>query len=313
MRANDPRYLRSAVGDPLKNINFDTSIGTPDLWDTTIPIEQSVQQQSQSKFPWMTAINSVIPYTRPNYQLNRPDLSPEMMAMGFNNQEPVQARTVQPQLSTPYDVSFQDLLNRNQGDFRSMERLSQYNPAILSQLGAQKYAANQQVLGEQFRQNQAEKDKVYGENRNTLNQAQLTNLGILNQQAEKQDMAKTKTKAEAVNIAQSIADKMAKYKEEQMISKVGENKSQYRIDPSTGRAINMNELMQWNIAGNPTAQSRSSISGIPDDWMELVDAKTGQFAGTRKKTAEELKGGMKSGGKLIARNGAIVKALKTIK
>jgi len=270
------------------------------------PITDDAIKQKQ-KFPWMDAINGIIPYARPNYQLDRPDLSPEMMAMGFNNQEPVQARTVQPQLSSPYDISYQDILNKNQGDFRAMSRMSQNNPAFLSQLASQKYGANQQVLGEQFRANQAEKDKVYGENRNLLNQSQLQNLQILDQQYQRQDAAKSKTKEEAINIAKSISDKMAKYKEEQMISNLEQNRYNYRFD-NNGRAINMNQLAQWNMAGNMSTPSSTHGELAPglEDYYDLY----GRRIGTKAIPKEQQ---LKNGKKLSARNGAIVKALKNIK
>jgi len=270
------------------------------------PITDDAIKQKQ-KFPWMDAINGIIPYARPNYQLDRPDLSPEMMAMGFNNQEPVQARTVQPQLSSPYDISYQDILNKNQGDFRAMSRMSQNNPAFLSQLASQKYGANQQVLGEQFRANQAEKDKVYGENRNLLNQSQLQNLQILDQQYQRQDAAKSKTKEEAINIAKSISDKMAKYKEEQMISNLEQNRYNYRFD-NNGRPINMNPLAQWNMAGNMSTPSSTHGELAPglEDYYDLY----GRRIGTKAIPKEQQ---LKNGKKLSARNGAIVKALKNIK
>ena len=70
-------------------------------------------------------------------------------------------RVIVPQLRNPYDISLQDILNENQADYRSQQRMIGNNPAAQSMLNAQKYAANQKVLGEQFRLNQANKDPVY--------------------------------------------------------------------------------------------------------------------------------------------------------
>jgi len=266
------------------------------------------QTTSQNKVPWMDAINAVVPYLRPNNQLDRPDLTPEMMAMGFNNQEPVQARQFQPQLDVPYDISYQDILNKNQGDIRAAERMYQNNPAFLAQLNAQKYSANQQVLGEQFRQNQNEKNQVYNQNRNTLNQAQLTNLGIMDKQYERQTSAKVKTQEEALNISKSISDKLSRYKEEQQISNLEQQRYNYRFD-NNGRPINMNPFAQFNPAGTPT-RTGGGMGDIPSDWMMLRDEQ-GNFQGTKRRT-KDPNDNAKNGKKIIARNGSIVRALKTI-
>ena len=124
--------------------------------------------------------NMVLPFIRPTDQegLDYNQLMGEMYALSNNQVDPVQAQTYQPDLNTPYDISYQDQLNANQSDYRSIQRLSGYNPAAQAIINAQKYSANEKVLGEQFRANQAMKDKVFAENRNTLNDAKLKNLGI---------------------------------------------------------------------------------------------------------------------------------------
>ena len=261
---------------------------------------------AKSKVPWMDAINAVVPYIRPNYQLEKPDLSAEMMAMGFNQQEPVQARGMHSQLDVPYDISYQDILNKNQGDYRAMSRMAQNNPALLAQMNAQKYDANQQVLGEQFRANQAMKDKVYSQNRDTINKDQLTNLGIMDNQYTRQTSAKAKTQEEAVRIASSISDKLNRYKQEQTLSNLEQQRYNYRFD-NNGRAINMNPLAQFNMSG-ATAQPQSARGELRAGLEDTYDIH-GQRIGTRTAPKEDTS---KNGKKIPARNGAIVRALKTI-
>lgn len=256
-----------------------------------------------NKFPWMDAINAVVPYTRPNYQLDRPDLTAEMMAAGFNQQDPVQARLMHSQLDTPYDISYQDMLNKNQGDFRAMQKMAQNNPAMASMMGAQKYAANQQVLGEQFRQNQAMKDKVYGQNRATINQDQLTNLGIMERQADKQAGAKAKTQEEAIRIASSISDKLNNYKKEQKMSDIEQQRYNFRVD-SSGRPINMNPLAQFNMSGNTATGTSSGASEA-----ERIASYEDYIADYKDKKREDRKARNSTA---TAMNGTIVKALKTI-
>ena len=68
--------------------------------------------------------------------------------------EPVKAQQFQPLLQSPYDISYQDQLNANQADFNEGLKLSSNNPAFQASLLANKYGANEKVLGEQFRQSQ---------------------------------------------------------------------------------------------------------------------------------------------------------------
>jgi hypothetical protein len=169
-----------------------------------------------------------------------------MYAMATNQLEPVDAQGYQPQLSTPYDISYQDQLNANQADYRAAQRMIGYNPAALAQLNAQKYAANTNVLGKQFRDNQEKKDEVFSGNRRELNDAKLKNLQIYDQQYQRQAQALSNTKATGLAAISSVADKYAKNRLENRTLGVMENMYNYRFDPS-GRAINMNAPWQPNI------------------------------------------------------------------
>jgi hypothetical protein len=197
-------------------------------------------------------LNQVLPYLRGSdvEDLDAGQLAGEMYALATNQEQGVQSQLFQPQLSVPYDISLQDIMNENEASFRSQQRLLGYNPAFQSQLNAQKYAANQKVLGEQFRMNQAMKDQVYRENRNLLNQAKLQNLGILDQQYVRQAEAKSKTKATTQAALNSIASKYAQNKLENRTLQVYENMYNYRYDPRF-RAMNMNPLWQPDIKTVP--------------------------------------------------------------
>ena len=251
--------------------------------------KEVIQPVGSKKFPWMTAFNQVIPYLRPTdaQPLDASQLYGEMYALSTNQLEPVRAQTFQPQLSVPYDISLQDILNENEASFRSQQRLFGYNPALQSQLGAQKYTANQRVLGEQFRMNQAMKDQVYRENRNLLNQAKLQNLAILDQQYERQEMAKSKTKATTQAALNSVAAKYAQNRLENRTLQVYENLYNYRFDPRF-RAINMNPLVDFEAM--------------------IANASPAQLAEYRKVFEEKAK---KSSTESV-KNGSIVRSLKSI-
>jgi hypothetical protein len=197
----------------------------------------------------MDAFNRVLPYLRPSdvEELDPRQLLGEMYALSTNQVEPVYAQKFMPQLSTPVDVSLQDILNQNQADYNATQRLTGYNPEALSMLNAQKYQANQRVLGEQFRMNQAERQRVYEQNRNLLNQANLTNLQILDRQQERQATALSKTKETTRRALESISDKFLKNRLQNRTLAVAENLYNYRYDPSF-RTVNMNPLWQPDIA-----------------------------------------------------------------
>lgn len=192
--------------------------------------------------------NQLLEYIRPSDQepFDYGQTMGEQYALATNQLEPVQAQLFKPEIGIPYDISYQDMLNENQADFNAQVRRTGYNPAAQANLNANKYMANQRVLAEQFRANQAMKDRVYGENRNILNQAKLTNLGILDKQYERQAEAMSNTKATTQAALNSISDKLAKHKLENRTLGVYENLYKYRFD-NKGRAINMNPLFQPNI------------------------------------------------------------------
>ena len=250
-----------------------------------------VAPEEKDKFPWMQVANQLIPYLRPSdaEQLDPNQLMGEMFALSQNQEEPVQAQTYQPQLSTPQDISFQDALNANQADFNAVLRQSGYNPEAQASLAAQKYAANQKILADQFRANQGEKQRVYEGNRNVLNDAQLKNLQILDQQYGRQATARSNTKATTQAALNSISSKIAQNKLDNRTLATMENLYNYRFDPSF-RARNMNPLVDFDsMLANASPEDLTSIT-------KRIEEKT-KKSGTTKN---------------VARNGSIVKALKNL-
>ena len=237
--------------------------------DTTSPLQfdprtGNGEERKGGKFDTsiLGAINSAIPYFRPSnaQSLDPRQLAGEMYAMSNNQLDPVYAQTVQPDLTVPHDISFQDMLNANQADYRSAERMVQNNPAALAQLSANKYRANQGVLGEQFRQNQGEKSRVYEQNRGIINQAKLQNLGILDQQQNRQSIAKSNTKAIAQKALESISNKYLQNQLENRTLKTYENLYNYRYD-NKGRTINMNPAWKPSILQLKNGSMVKAIKG----------------------------------------------------
>jgi hypothetical protein len=227
----------------------------------------STASKEDGEFDWMTIANQILPYLRPSdaEELDPRQLSGEMLALAQNQLEPVQAQTFQPQLSTPYDISLQDIMNKNQADYRAAVRNTGYNPAALAILNAQKYAANQQVLGEQFRLNQAMRDKVYGENRAMLNESNLKNLGILDEQYGRQQQALSNTKATAQAALNSISAKYLQNEASNRELQAYENLYNFRSGPK-GIMQNMNPLAQFNTAlGNLSSAQIEEVLKLKKD------------------------------------------------
>jgi len=266
---------------------------------------------------WVDLASQLLPFFRPSDQeaFDVAQLYPEMYALSSNQLEPVQAQGYQPDLGTPYDISYQDQLNANQADYNSMQKMVGYNPAAQSILNAQKYAANTGVLGEQFRANQAMKMGVYDQNRQVLNDAKLKNLDIYDRQYERQSQAKSNTKAVTQAALNSIADKYAKHKLENRELGIYENLYNYRYD-SKGRAINMNAPWQVNVPnvynkGDQTPNMREVYdkNGNFLRW-ERIEKDEATAPSTTDTTTTVVQ--QRYGGKVKSKNGSIVSAYKNL-
>lgn len=254
----------------------------------------------KDKFDWLTLANSILPYFRPTdaEALDPDQLYPEMMALSSNQLEPVQAQQYQPQLQQPYDISLQDQLNEVTAQQRATERLAKGNPAALANIAAQANEAKTKVLGEQFRMNQGMKAQTYNANREELNKAFMTNLGILDQQYVRQAQAKSKTKEVAQAAVNSMASKILNNKLENRTLQTYENLYNYRYD-SKFRAINYNPFAQFT--GPTAAGSTGKTTGGLAPGYDFTYDSFGNIIGTRKVGKSDE-----------ARNGSIVKSIKNL-
>jgi hypothetical protein len=172
-----------------------------------------------------SAYSSIYPFIMPTagQPLDPNQLNPEYLASAMNQEEGVQARLYNPMLTQATSVSLQDQLNEVTAQTRDAMRMAQGDPSALAMIASQAEQAKSKILGEQLRMNQGEKQRVNDQNINTLNDAQKTNLGILDQQYVRQSTGKSKTKEQSIAIAKSIADKYAQNKAENRKIKVMEN------------------------------------------------------------------------------------------
>jgi hypothetical protein len=158
-------------------------------------------------------------------------------------------------------------------------------------IASQAQDAKNKILGEQFRMNQGEAQRVAETNRQTMNEAQKMNLGLYDQQQQRAAQAKSNTKLQAITALNSISDKMAKQKLENRQMAISENLYNYRFTPN-GVAYNMNPLAQFNPYGSGAAGKASAPEGY--EYETILK---------KKKTS-------KSDDAETSRNGSIVKAIK---
>jgi hypothetical protein len=299
--------LRSKIKDRtglFSPIAIPESIDKAGLAQRPVASTTQAAGSDEEKFNWMDIVNQVLPYVRPTdaEALDPRQLSGEMLALAQNQLEPVQAQTFQPQLTTPYDISLQDIVNENEADYRAAQRMIGYNPAALAALNAQKYQANQKVLGEQFRLNQSMRDKVFADNRAMLNQTGFKNLEIFDQQYERQQEALSKTKATTQAALNSISAKYLQNQAENRTLQTYENLYNYRFDPRF-RAMNMNPLAQFNTQGSGMGGA-SPYGSMTSDQMKIM---------TLQKELEEKQQKLMQDSKAkVSKNGALVKAIKSM-
>ena len=290
--------------------DLNTKISIPTTTDTTT-------KKSTLTKDLMDVYNQMLPYLRKTNQkaLDTNQLVPEMLAGVINQEEPVTGmQSYQPILeNNPSSISLQDQLNEVDKQSRAVQRTIK-DPTILAGIFANAYDAKNKILSEQFRINQSLPEEVRRRNISMLNDARVRNLQMYKEQAGEQAMAHSKTKAEAIEIAKSIADKQAKHDLENRTLGIYENLYNYRFD-NEGRAINENPLQKFNlpIVGENSSPSTKKLQ--PPTGFEFLYDANGNPASMRKATKKTTPiddGDAKYGIKIKARNGAIVKALKNI-
>lgn len=175
---------------------------TPETSDTHTPITATPPNDQLPDTP------DKKPIPTQAESLNMTNVLGEIYAAATNHQTPVFSQKYQPQLYTPYQVSFQDRLNQDQSTFNAVSRqLGNNNPSALGTLAGQKYAADNAIKGEEFRTNQGISSDINNKNINLENDAQLKNLGLADTQFVRQSTAASKTKELNQQIVNSLSSK----------------------------------------------------------------------------------------------------------
>ena len=170
------------------------------------PIQMEAADLSSDDKGFNADDNYWLPTNQESLKLNQ--YLPEAFAALNNKLEPVQAQKYTPNLFSPYQISLQDKLNDNQATFNASQHAAAYDPNALSTLAGQKYAADNNVRGEEFRTNQGIFNDVLNKNNSLINDASLKNLAIGDQQYTRQASAKAKTKAVNQEVLDSLSSKL---------------------------------------------------------------------------------------------------------
>lgn len=130
----------------------------------------------------------------------------------FDRPDFVEGQRYNPDLYTPYQVSFQDRINQNSKTFNALQSTMAGNPEALATMAGQQYSANDAVLAEEFRTNQAISNDITNKNVALLNDAKLKNISLIDQQYVRQNQAKSITKQNRTNALNSISSKILQKK-----------------------------------------------------------------------------------------------------
>ena len=306
------QYIASVNNVPAPVVNPIITPAVPPLsprMTPTISLPQLKEKETKPSFPWQMYANQALNYLRPSdaEELDPSQLLGEMSAMG-DRPSSVFAQKYNPELDNVYDISYQDQLNEITAQARAAERMAGQNPAAAAALLTTASGEKNKVLGEQFRQNQATRAGTYNKNRATLNDAQLKNMGILDNQYVRQETANSTTKENIRNALNSISAKTAQNKLENRKLKTMENLYNYRYD-SQGRLVNMNGIAQFDTSGNPITNTRGFGKGSLAPGKAFSYDASGDIIGTHS-VKDDASG--KYGAKIKARNGSIVKAIKNL-
>jgi hypothetical protein len=259
------------------------------------------QETSRDYSPWINLANSVLgEFTPSNARpLDYNQISDAVQMLATNHVDSVQAQQYVPQqyvpqLDTFYSQSNQDSVNEITAAMRAAQKMALGNVGAEAFIAGQAYEPLNKIKAEEFRINQALADKVFTNNRTTMNDAQIKNLGILDQQYVRQNTAQSNKDAIDFAARKDISNKYQQNALENAKMKIAETYSKYRFD-NNGRIRNWNGLANFNVPQVYNGESEDTEDGLLPIYGE--DNKTVKGYTTKKATKN-------------ARNGSIVKSFK---
>ena len=136
-------------------------------------------------------------------------IAPELSTVATNKRQAVPQLSYQPELKQTFDLSYQLGRNENQSSFNQVAKIAENtgNVDALSALAANLYKANEQYNMQEVQGNAQQKLGVYGQNVDTLNDAKLKNLQLIESQQTKQAAADYNTWKTDIAAFTSVAGK----------------------------------------------------------------------------------------------------------
>jgi len=237
---NLPPVEVTARKNPNPNVSVPDPFGDPN--DAVPP-----QITPFTNIPQTNTFTSSVRPVKPLGDLNIPDkkrlpsladqnklsfgqIAPELLTLATERRQFVPGQRYNPQLYTPYQVSFQDQLNQNQSTYSDVVSRVGNNASALGALAAQKYTADSQVMANEFRTNQEISNQITNQNTSLLNQAELTNLELQDRQFVRQTQADANTRANIRGAITSITNKSLQNNRDNNTIRLYENMFNYRPD-----------------------------------------------------------------------------------
>ena len=226
-RNQTPAYVKGIFGGAEASKNFhesfyttpDFSLPTPQLkgltpeeiaaMDGKKPNVPNQPAKGSDPFQWQKVEPWKINPTKDKLELSQ--VMGETAAL-FDRPDFVEGQSYNPELYTPYQVSFQDRINQNSKTFNALQSTLSGNPEALATMAGQQYSANNDVLAEEFRTNQAIANDITNKNVSLLNDAKLKNISLIDQQYVRQNQAKSVTDQNKINALNSISSKILQKK-----------------------------------------------------------------------------------------------------
>ena len=272
------------------------------------------KSSSSSKDKNKFKLESLFPYANQILDIVRPSnvrkfdtraIAPEIAAILLNKEEPVRGvQSAQPFYQQKIgELPVQDQLNEITASERAAMRMAGGNPSALAAIAAQSAAAKSKVLGDKTRQQMAMKQAIDVANLEESKRVDLLNRQQYTDLAAKQALARSNTKAEFLSALKSMTTQESEFNREKQNLATMENLYNFRFDPVTGKAINMNPLVAFNMSGSGTSSKGSLAPGL-----EYTYDASGNVVGVKKSKDETAKYGKK----VPSRNGSIVKAIKNL-
>lgn len=219
-------------------------------------------------------------------KLGLPDFMGEIAAL-IDRPDYVEGQKYEPMPYVPYQVSFQDRLNENSSTFATTAQQIRNNPEALSVLAAQKYQADNSVLGEQFRTNQGISNQITNQNIGLFNDAQLKNIQLADTQYDRQAKAKAITEDRKMQALSSISNKINTNRATNNAMSLYEKMFNYQQNKN-GELQHIGGPASFNFYGTGNNNSNSNLT--LDQFTKLMTTRdaNGNIRSTRELEPSEM-------------------------